>query len=88
MKTLVKTMPRNNSERQNYEEKIKIAISYIDEAINHISYTSNLIDCDTGKNINKDLIDDLNEIIYKLEDYKDKYVFKPYDIMNNDNHKE
>ena len=78
MKELINTIPRTDKENQDYKEKIKAAISYIDEAICEISYRPNLIDCDTGKTINQDLINNLNELIYKLEDYEDNYVFKPY----------
>lgn len=78
MKEIIYTIPQTIKEKQIYLNLIQDAISNIDEAISHITYRSNLIDIDTNKSINSDLIDSLNEIIYKLEDYQDADVFKPY----------
>lgn len=78
MKELIKTISRTAKENIKYRALIESAISNIDEAINSITYSSNLIDCDTGKNINQELINNLNDLIYKLEDYEYSYVYKPY----------
>ena len=63
-----------------YENFIKSAIDKIEQAIDYISYGSvqnKLIDYDTGKPINNDIIIDLNNIINALEDIQDKTPMEP-----------
>ena len=60
-----------------YKDNIESAISHIEEAISQISYRSNLIDEDTDKVINSEIINKLQDMIYELEEVMDKPIFKP-----------
>lgn len=73
----VMTIVRPDVENKEYKENIENAISHIEEAISQISYRSNLIDEDTDKVINSDIINRLQNMIYELEDIEDKPIFKP-----------
>ena len=73
----IMTVVRTDTENKEYKENIESAISHIEEAISQISYRSNLVDEDTHKVINSDVINELNEIIYVLEEVIDKPIFKP-----------
>ena len=73
----VMTIVRPDAENKEYKENIENAISHIEEAISQISYRSNLIDEDTDKIINNDIINRLQNMIYELEDIEDKPIFKP-----------
>lgn len=60
-----------------YEDWIEKAIGNLEVAIDNISYIA-LLDEDTNKPINNDLINKINDIIYKLEDLKEKPIMQPY----------
>lgn len=66
-----------------YYGLINSAIDKIEQAIDHISYGSvqdKLIDYDTGKPINNDIIIDLNNVISALEDIQDKIPMEPNEL--------
>lgn len=73
----IMTIVRTDAENKAYKENLENAISHIEEAISQISYRSNLIDEDTQKVINAEIINKLQDIIYELEEIGDKPVFKP-----------
>lgn len=78
-KELIKTILRLTNELEEYKECLIKAQNQIEEAIHHIKYRSNLIDQNTGKTINEELINKLQNVIYLLEDYEDECIFKPYE---------
>jgi len=73
----IMTVVRTDAENKAYKENLENAISHIEEAISQISYRSNLIDEDTQKVINAEIINKLQDMIYELEEVGDKPVFKP-----------
>lgn len=73
----IMTVVRTDAENKEYKDNIESAISHIEEAISQISYRSNLIDEDTDKVINSEIINKLQDMIYELEDISDKPIFKP-----------
>lgn len=73
----IMTVVRTDAENKEYKDNIESAISHIEEAISQISYRSNLIDEDTDKVINSEIINKLQDMIYELEEVMDKPVFKP-----------
>lgn len=73
----IMTVVRTDAENKEYKDNIESAISHIEEAISQISYRSNLIDEDTDKVINSEIINKLQDMIYELEEVSDKPIFKP-----------
>ena len=66
-----------------YENLIKSAIDKLEQAIDHISYgtvQNKLIDYDTGKPINNDIIINLNNVISVLEDIQYKTPMEPNEL--------
>lgn len=66
-----------------YKNLIRLAIDKIEQAIDTISYgtvINEIIDYDTNKPINNDIIGDLNNVIGALEDIKDKTPMEPYKL--------
>lgn len=66
-----------------YNNLIRLAIDKIEQAIDTISYgtvSNEIIDYDTGKPINNDIIIDLNNVISALEDIQDKTPMEPYKL--------
>ena len=61
-----------------YYALLNSAIDKVEQAIDHISYGEESIDYDTGKVINNNIINQLNDIIYKLEYIKDLVPMEPY----------
>ena len=59
-----------------YENWIENAIDNLETAVDNISYIA-LLNESTNKPINNDLIDEINDIIYKLEDLKEKPILQP-----------
>ena len=64
-----------------YEDWIEKAIDNLEVATDNISYVA-LLDEDTNKPINNDLINEIEDIIYKLEDLKGKPILQPYPFKN------
>lgn len=64
-----------------YEDWIEKAIDNLEVATDNISYIA-LLDEDTNKPINNDLINEIKDIIYKLEDLKEKPILQPYPFKN------
>lgn len=65
-----------------YKNLIRLAIDKIEQAIDTVSYgtvSNEMIDYDTGKPINNDIIIDLNNVISVLEDIQDKTPMEPYE---------
>lgn len=73
----IMTVVRTDEENKAYKENLENVISHIEEAISQISYRSNLIDEDTQKVINAEIINKLQDMIYELEEVEDKPIFKP-----------
>ena len=73
----IMTVVRTDAENKEYKDNIESAISHIEEAISQISYRPNLVDEDTHKVINSEVINELNEVIYALEEVMEKPIFKP-----------
>lgn len=66
-----------------YKNLIRLAIDKIEQAIDTISYgtvINEIIDYDTNKPINNDIIGDLNNVIGALEDIQDKTPMEPYKL--------
>ena len=66
-----------------YENLIRLAIDKIEQAIDTVSYgtvSNEIIDYDTGKPINNDIIIDLNNVISALEDIQDKTPMEPNEL--------
>ncbi len=61
-----------------YYALLNSAIDKIEQAIDYVSYSEGTIDYDTGKVINNNIINQLNDIIYKIEDIKDIIPMEPY----------
>lgn len=72
----VATTIRDDHDNYNYINELHRAIDAVNVAIDNISY-GDLRDEDTYKKINKDVRDELSEIIYRLEDIIDVPVRKP-----------
>lgn len=64
-----------------YEDLLARAIDNLEVAVDNISYIA-LLDEDTNKPINNDLINEIKDIIYKLEDLKEKPILQPYSFKN------
>ncbi len=64
-----------------YEDWLERAIDKLEVTIDNISYIA-LLDEDTNKPINNDLINEIKDIIYKLEDLKEKPIMQPYPFKN------
>lgn len=64
-----------------YEDWLERAIDKLEVTIDNISYIA-LLDEDTNKPINNDLINEIKDIIYKLEDLKEKPILQPYPFKN------
>ncbi len=67
-----------------YKNLIRLAIDKIEQAIDTVSYgtiSNEIIDYDTGKPINNDIIIDLNNVISALEDIQDKTPMEPYESV-------
>lgn len=64
-----------------YEDWIERAIDKLEIAVDNISYIA-LLDEDTNKPINNDLINEIEDIIYKLEGLKEKPIMQPYPFKN------
>ncbi len=64
-----------------YEDWLDRAIDDLEVTITNISYIA-LLDEDTNKPINNDLINEIKDIIYKLEDLKEKPILQPYRFKN------
>lgn len=65
-----------------YKNLIRLAIDKIEQAIDTVSYgtvSNEMIDYDTDKPINNDIIIDLNNVISVLEDIQDKTPMEPYE---------
>ena len=63
-----------------YKNLIRLAIDKIEQAIDTVSYgtvSNEMIDYDTGKPINNDIIIDLNSVISALEYIQDKTPMEP-----------
>ena len=66
-----------------YKHLIRLAIDKIEQAIDTISYgtiSNEIIDYNTGKPINNDIIADLNNVITALEDIQDKIPMEPNEL--------
>lgn len=64
-----------------YQDWLDRAIDDLEVTISNISYIA-LLDEDTNKPINNDLINEIKDIIYKLEDLKEKPILQPYRFKN------
>ncbi len=64
-----------------YEDWIEKAIDKLEVAVDNISYIA-LLDEDTNKPINNDLINEIEDVIYKLEELKEKPIMQPYPFKN------
>ncbi len=64
-----------------YEDLLERAIDNLEVAVDNISYIA-LLDEDTNKPINNDLINEIKDIIYKLEELKEKPIMQPYPFKN------
>lgn len=65
-----------------YKNLIRLAIDKIEQAIDTITYgvvQNEIIDYNTGKPINNDIITRLNNIIYELEDIQTDVPMEPYE---------
>lgn len=71
------TKPKKNI--NGYNALLNSAIDKVEQAIDHISYDTAVIDYDTGKAINNNIINELNNIIYKLEDIQKDAPMEPYE---------
>ena len=64
----IMTVVRTDAENKEYKENLESAISHIEEAISQISYRSNLVDEDTDKVINSEIINKLHDMLGKKEE--------------------
>lgn len=64
-----------------YEDLLERAIDNLEVAVDNISYIA-LLDEDTNKPINNDLINEIKDVIYKLEELKEKPIMQPYPFKN------
>ena len=64
-----------------YENLPERAIDNLEVTVDNISYIA-LLNENTNKPINNDLINEIQEIIYKLEDLKEKPIMQPYPFKN------
>ena len=64
-----------------YERWIEKAIYHLRLTADNITYFA-LLDEDTNKPINNDLICEIKDIIYKLEVLKETPIMKPYPLKN------
>ena len=64
-----------------YDNWLERAIDKLEVAIDNISYVA-LLDEDTNKPINNDLINQTNEIIYKIENLMGKTIMEPAPFIN------
>lgn len=64
-----------------YQDWLDRAIDDLEVTISNISYIA-LLDEDTNKPINNDLINEIKDVIYKLEDLKEKPLLRPYPFKN------
>ena len=64
-----------------YEDLLERAIDNLEVSVDNISYIA-LLDEDTNKPINNDLINEIKDIIYKLEELKEKPIMQPYPFKN------
>ena len=67
--------------RAKYDDWLQRAIDKLEVTIDNISYIA-LLDEDTNKPINNDLINEIEDIIYKLEELKEKPIMQPYPFKN------
>nr|DAW34177.1 MAG TPA: hypothetical protein [Caudoviricetes sp.] len=67
--------------RAKYDDWLQRAIDKLEITIDNISYIA-LLDEDTNKPINNDLINEINDIIYKIEELKEKPIMKPFSFKN------
>ena len=67
--------------RGKYDDWLQRAIDKLEVAIDNISYVA-LLDEDTNKPINNDLINEINDIIYKIEELKRKTIMEPAPFKN------
>lgn len=71
------TKPKKNI--NGYNALLNSAIDKVERAIGHISYGTAVMDYDTGKVINNDIINELNNIIYELEGIQQDVPMEPYE---------
>lgn len=67
--------------RAKYDDWLQRAIDKLEVTIDNISYIA-LLDEDTNKPINNDLINEINDIIYKIENLKGKTIMEPAPFIN------
>lgn len=67
--------------RAKYDDWLQRAIDKLEVTIDNISYIA-LLDEDTNKPINNDLINEINDIIYKIEELKEKPIMEPAPFIN------
>lgn len=67
--------------RAKYDDWLQRAIDKLEVAVDNISYIA-LLDEDTNKPINNDLINEINDIIYKIEELKRKTIMEPAPFIN------
>lgn len=67
--------------RAKYDDWLQRAIDKLEVTIDNISYIA-LLDEDTNKPINNDLINEINDIIYKIENLMGKTIMEPAPFIN------
>ena len=67
--------------RAKYDDWLQRAIDKLEVTVDNISYIA-LLDENTNKPINNDLINEIEDIIYKLEELKEKPIMQPYPFKN------
>ena len=67
--------------RAKYDDWLQRAIDRFEVTIDNISYIA-LLDENTNKPINNDLINEINDIIYKIEKLKGKTIMEPAPFIN------
>ena len=71
-----KIIPRNEDENETYKKLIIKAKDAIEEAISHIKYSNRFKD-DNNFKINALIYNQLEDMIYDLEDLEDVTIYKP-----------
>ena len=71
-----KVIPREEKENESYKTLIKEAYSRLDEAIHHITYNNRFKD-DNNFKVNELIINQIEDMIYDLEELEDAVIYKP-----------
>ena len=70
---------RTAEENKAYKNLLREAYGKLDEAINEITYVNKFTDC-SGNKLNQMIIDEIDNIIIRLESLEDATIFKPIKV--------